>query len=197
MIYGQTLLSLAFLVVFILMGRQAVAAGPKEQIQQTLERVVTIVNASASGNDERRVLLREALMPSFDFVEMAKRSLGKHWNNVPGRHEEFVALFTDFLGNSYLGQIAAYKDEKIVFVRERMDEGNAQVDTKVVPAKGEPITLTYRLHQVGGQWKIYDVVIEQISLVGNFRSQFNRVLTSGSFDDLIKLLKEKSARQGS
>lgn len=197
MVFNKILLSLGLLLVFTFLGRQALAGTLTEQIQETIQRVVTIVNAPINGEAEKRVLLREALLPCFDFLEMAKRTLGKHWNNVPGRQEEFVVLFAEFLGNSYAGKIVSYKDEKIVFVRERMDKESAQVDTKVIPVKGEPITVNYRLHQVEGQWKIYDVLVEEISLVGNYRSQFNRILTSGSFDDLVKLLREKSLRQGS
>jgi phospholipid transport system substrate-binding protein len=182
-----------FLVLVLSLGvAQAHAQTPTQQIQQTLQQVITVVaSAPASGAVERRKALHEALVPRFDFFEMAKRSLGKHWNNIPDRREEFVEAFAEFLGNSYIGKISTYKDEKILFVRESMDKDLAQVDTQVVPSKGEPLSVNYRLHRVRGEWKIYDVVVEDISLVTNYRSQFNRIITRGSFEDLLRRMKEK------
>jgi phospholipid transport system substrate-binding protein len=188
-------LSFGVSLFLITIAGEAKAGGPREQIQDTIERVVSIVSDGTSrGEGERREQLRQTLSPRFDFVEMAKRALGKHWDKVPERQQEFVAAFADFLGNSYVGKIVSYKDEKIVFVRESIDKDNAQVDTQVIPIKGEPFAIAYRLHRLQGDWKIYDVVVENISLVNNYRSQFNRILSSGSFDDLMKLLKEKASR---
>jgi phospholipid transport system substrate-binding protein len=190
-------LFLALSVFFVVAHGKALAGTPAEQIQETIQRVVTIVSDGATRSQaERREQLREALLPRFDFAEMAKRALGKHWQNVPERQQEFVAAFADFLGNSYVGKIVSYKDEKIIFVRESIDKDNAQVDTQVIPVKGEPFPVVYRLHRPQGDWKIYDVVVDNISIVTNYRSQFNRILTSGSFDDLMKLLHEKGSKQG-
>ena len=181
-----------FVAVLSLGVAQARAQTPTQQIQQTLQQVTTVVTrAPGSSAVERRKALHDALVPRFDFFEMAKRSLGKHWNTIPDRQEEFVAVFAEFLGNSYIGKISSYKDEKILFVRESMDKELAEVDTQVVPSKGEALSVNYRLHRVGGEWKIYDVVVENISLVTNYRSQFNRIITRGSFDDLLKRMKEK------
>ena len=83
-------------------------------------------------------------------------------------------------------------NEKVLFVHESIEKNSAQVDTKIVPGKGEPTSVNYRLHRVGGQWTIYDVVVEDVSIIGNYRSQFNRILTRGSFDDLLNRLKEKN-----
>lgn len=190
-------LFLGLLLGLWLSGKEVLADTPTEQIQETIKQVLMIVSASAAASDvERREALRGALMPRFDFLEMAKRSLGKHWNRVSARQEEFVAAFAGFLGNSYVGQIGSYKDEKIQFVREWTEKEFAEVDTKVVPSKGEPVSVNYRLHRVQGNWKIYDVVIEQISLVNNYRSQFNRILANGSFDDLLNQLKQKGSQRG-
>jgi phospholipid transport system substrate-binding protein len=197
MTQSKTLLLSAFLLFFAFVNSEALAVTPTEQIQETIQRVVAIVGDSTNRTEtEKREQLQAALVPHFDFVEMARRALGKHWSNFSGRQQEFVAAFADFLGNVYVGKIVAVKNEKIVFVRESIDKENAQVDSQIVPATGEPISVNYRLHRVNDEWKVYDVVVEQISLVSNYRSQFNRILTSGSFDDLMKLLKEKSSRQG-
>jgi phospholipid transport system substrate-binding protein len=168
------------------------AGTPVEQIQDTIQQVLAVVNNSSSQSEaERRGMLRDALMPRFDWVEMAKQALGKYWDSAPGRQHEFVAAFAEFLGNSYVGKIGSYKDEKILFVHESIEKNQAQVDTKIVPATGEPTFVNYRLRQVSGEWKIYDVVVEDISIVANYRSQFSRILAHGSFDDLMRRLKEK------
>lgn len=174
----------------------ALAISPTQQIQETIQQVLTVVNSSAAGSDTtRKQALRDSIIPRFDWVEMAKQALGKHWDAVPTRHDEFIAAFADFLGNSYVGKIGSYKDEKILFVQEVVKNNIAEVKTKIVPAKGEPTTVNYQLHLVQGDWKIYDVVVEDISLVVNYRSQFNRILAKGSFDDLLRQLKEKEQSQ--
>ena len=168
---------------------------PMEQLQETIQQAMLAMNGAGKLNDpERREKLRDTLMPRFDWFEMAKQTLGKHWSTVPNRQHEFVAVFTEFLGNSYIGKIGSYKDEKIVFVHESIEKNLAQVNTKIIPGKGEPTSVNYRLHRVEGEWKIYDVVVEDISVVANYRSQFNRILANGSFDDLIKRLKEKDSK---
>ncbi len=174
----------------------ALAISPTQQIQETIQQVLTVVNSSAAGSDTtRKQALRDSIIPRFDWVEMAKQALGKHWDTVPTRHDEFIAAFADFLGNSYVGKIGSYKDEKILFVQEVVKNNIAEVKTKIVPAKGEPTTVNYQLHLVQGDWKIYDVVVEDISLVVNYRSQFNRILAKGSFDDLLRQLKEREQSQ--
>jgi phospholipid transport system substrate-binding protein len=167
---------------------------PMAQLQETIQQVMLTVNGTDIRSDpELREKLREALMPRFDWFEMAKQALGKHWTAIPSRQHEFVAVFTEFLGNSYIGKIGSYKDEKIVFVHESIEKNLAQVNTRIIPGKGEPTSVNYRLHRVQEEWKIYDVVVEDISVVANYRSQFNRILANGSFDDLIKRLKEKDS----
>jgi len=164
---------------------------PTEQIQETVGQVMKVVSSTANTDEQRKEMLRKTLMPRFDWFEMARQALGKHWNIAVGREDEFVATFTEFLGNAYVGQISSYKDEKIVFVQESIEDNQAQVKTKIIPANGETTSVSYRLHRVGGDWKIYDVVVEDISLVVNYRSQFNRILAKGSFDDLLAQLREK------
>lgn len=184
-------LLLSLLLVFCAI-QEASATTPTEQIQQTIHQVLKLVNGSSVGADERRAMLRDTLMPRFDWPEMAKQALGKHWDSASGRHQEFVGAFAEFLGSAYLGTINSYKDEKILFMHESVQQNRAQVDTKIIPKKGEPTSVNYRLHRVQDEWKIYDVVVEDISLVGNYRSQFNRILATGSFDDLMSRLKSKN-----
>jgi phospholipid transport system substrate-binding protein len=176
----------------------AAAQTPGEQVQQTIQRVTDIVGSSStSGDSARRDAVKRLLTPRFDWNEMARQALGKHWPSSPAKQQEFIVTFTEFVGNSYIGQIGSYKDEKIIYVGERRDNDRAQVDTKVVPAKGDALTVNYRLHQVNGEWKIYDVVIADISLVHNYRSQFNRVLAKSSLDELLRQLKDKDSKDRS
>jgi phospholipid transport system substrate-binding protein len=170
----------------------AFASSPTEQIQETIQQVLTVVNNSAQGDEpDRKRQLRETLMPRFDWTEMAKQTLGKHWDAAAARQGEFIAALSEFLGSSYAGKIGSYKDEKIIYLTEAVDNDQAQVKTKIVSSKGEPTAVTYQLHRVQGEWKIYDVVVEDISLVVNYRSQFSRILAKGGFDDLLRQLKEK------
>jgi phospholipid transport system substrate-binding protein len=183
-----------FLFLSMLASPPAFAMTPAEQLQGTIQQVLSVVQNAAHSEQRRQEMLRETLMPMFDWPEMAKQSLGKHWNLAAGREHEFVSAFADFLGNSYVGTIASYKDEKIQFVREAVEKDRAQVNTVIVPNQGDATAVNYRLHRVGGEWKIYDVVVEDISLVVNFRSQFSRILAKGSLDDLLKQLKDKENR---
>ena len=172
------------------------ASSPTQQIQETIQQVLTVANSpSAASESTRKQALRDSIKPLFDWAEMAKQALGKHWDAVPARHNEFIAAFADFLGNSYVGKIGSYKDEKILFVQETVTNNVAEVKTKIVPSKGEPTSVNYQLHQVQGDWKIYDVIVEDISLVVNYRSQFSRILAKGSFDDLLRQLKAKEQSQ--
>ena len=194
---GYRLLKMGLITAAFCMGHVAVSAAetPSEQVKKTVGRVIEILQEAGNNGDVRKVekkqRVRQILLPRFDFAEMAKRSLGNHWRGQNGRQEEFVSVFTDFVENSYMGTLESYKGEKIVYLRERVDQNLAQVDTQIIPTKGEPIPVNYKLHLVGGDWKIYDVVIENISLVNNFRSQFNRILTAAPFDELLKKMRQK------
>jgi phospholipid transport system substrate-binding protein len=191
----RSILLIAWLIfVSWLAPMPAFATTPTEQIQETIQQVLSVVKNPANSHEQRKEMLRETLMPRFDWLEMARQTLGKHWSVAAGRENEFVGAFAEFLGNSYVGSIVSYKDQKILFVQESIESNRAQVKTKIVPDKGEATTVNYRLHRVQGEWKIYDVVVEDISLVFNYRAQFNRILAKGSFDDLLKQLREKEFR---
>ena len=173
----------------------AIAHSPTEQIQQTLQQVTNIVANPANAEGQRKELLRETLMPRFDWLEMSKQSLGKNWRHASGREREFVSAFADFLGNAYIGQIGSYRNEKVLFLHESVDNNQAEVKTKIVSAKGETTAVNYRLHRIEDEWKIYDVVVEDISIIVNYRSQFSRIIAKGSFDDLMNQLREKELRR--
>jgi phospholipid transport system substrate-binding protein len=170
------------------------ANSPTDELQQTIQQVAKVVADTANGDDRRKALLRETLLPRFDWLEMSKQVLGKHWSHASGRETEFVSAFADFLGNAYIGQIGSYRNEKVLFVQESIENHQAQVKTKIVSDKGEPTSVNYRLHRIEGEWKIYDVIVEDISIVVNYRAQFNRILAKGSLDDLLVQLRRKDLR---
>jgi phospholipid transport system substrate-binding protein len=174
-----------------------VAGAPGDQVRQTVDKLLTTLNdpqlKGEQKKNERRQKLKEVLYQRFDFTEMAKRSLGAEWRRrTPQEQKEFVSLFTDLLERSYLDKIEAYSGEKVLYLKEREDGNYAEVETKIVDKNGQEYSLDYRLHKVNGDWRVYDVVIEDVSLVGNYRSQFSRVLAKSSFDELLKTMKEKT-----
>ena len=173
------------------------AGVPTEQVRQTADRVLSVLQdsrlKSADRQKERREQLRQIIGSRFDFGEMAKRSLGSNWQKANNEDQrQFVELFTELLEKSYADQIESYNGEKIVYGRENVSQDQADVDTKIVTKKGEEIAVTYKLRSAAGDWKVYDVVIENVSLVNNFRSQFNRILANASFAELLKKLQSKS-----
>ena len=123
---------------------------------------------------------------------MSKRALGAHWRRrTPAEQEEFVVVFRDFLERIYSDKIDLYGGEKVLFGRETIDTDFAQVETTIISLKGEEIAVVYKLRRENGKWKVYDAVVENISLINNYRSQFDRVISSASYDELLKRLREK------
>jgi phospholipid transport system substrate-binding protein len=177
------------------------ASAPGEQIKATVDRVMEILkDPKLQGDDkktERREKLRQVVLPRFDFAEMGKRALGNNWNRYPEKQQEFVAAFKQLLEESYADQIQAAKGDKVVYLNERTDKNYSEVDTKVISSKGEETPMTYKLHSVDSDWKVYDIVVENVSIVNNYRSQFNRILSNASLDELIKRIKEKRFEKSS
>ncbi len=184
----------AVIFVTLTSATLAEAQTPGQQVRETIQRVTAIAGSSTAGESERHDALKRLILPRFDWNEMARQTLGSHWPAASEKQRDFVVTFTEFVGNAYLGQIGAYHNEKVVYLGERRENNHAQVDTKLEPANGEPISVSYRLHQVDGEWKIYDVFISDISLVHNYRAQFNRMLRKGSFEELLRQLKEKDTK---
>ncbi|HEX9444658.1 MAG TPA: ABC transporter substrate-binding protein, partial [Candidatus Binatia bacterium] len=132
----------------------------------------------------------------FDFAEMAQRSLGPHWQARTFRERsDFVKVFSGLLADAYLDQIEFYAGDRFAYLRESRDGEFAEVDTKVMGVKGDELAINYKLRARSGDWKVYDLVIENVSVVHNYRSQFNRVLSGASFGDLLKKLRETRTHQ--
>jgi phospholipid transport system substrate-binding protein len=185
------------LMIFAALSGQAAAGLPTDQIKTTVDKALTVLRdptlKPAAKVNDRRDQLKQILFARFDFTEMAKRALGSHWRRrTPQEQEEFVRLFTEVLEHAYADIIESYTDEKIVYVNERVDGPYADVGSKISTAKGEEYSINYKAHLVSNEWKVYDVVAENVSLVNNYRSQFNRVISHSSYEDLISRLKNKS-----
>jgi len=165
-------------------------------VKKTVDQVVSIVSnpelKKPQNEAKRRAALKSAISVIFDYGEMAKRSLGVHWKGrSKAEQKEFVDLFATLLENSYASKIESYENEKIVYDKETIDGDYAEVKSRVVTAKRDEFTLDYRLLKEGNRWMVYDVVIEGVSLVSNYRSQFNKIITSQRYGELVKKLKAK------
>ena len=187
-----------FLFLVLSLSSVGAHAGlPTDQIKSTVEKALVVLNdprlKPPAKLKERRDQLRQILFTRFDFTEMAKRALGSNWRRrTPQEQEEFVRLFTDVLERTYAEIIESYTDEKIVYVNERIDGTYADVGSKILTSKGEEYSINYKAHLISNEWKVYDVVAENISLVNNYRSQFNRVIANASYEELVRRLRDKS-----
>jgi phospholipid transport system substrate-binding protein len=174
---------------------------PKEQIQTTIDNIINILKEPKyKGKDKtqkRRDALREEISKVFDFEEMSKRSLGIYWRErTPQEKKEFVELFKDLLERSYIEKIEAYTDEKIIYYDEKIEDNKyAEVKTKIVTTDKKEIPMDYKLYFNGKGWKVYDIALEGVSLVSNYRSQFSKIIRSHSYQELVKRMKSKQQEE--
>jgi phospholipid transport system substrate-binding protein len=183
---------------FLLSIPFAVQAGePMAQLSASINEFVTIMSNTsvaelrATGLPEKA---RQLVFARFDFSEMTKRSLGAHWKSMDQREQrEFIAAFTQRLLVFYGKSVRSTGNEKIEFTREVRDGQQASVESKVISSNGDQTPIDYRLHDVNGQWMVYDVVIDNVSLVNNYRSQFERVIAKSSVQDLLRRMKNQDS----
>ena len=183
-------------VLAILGARESAAGVPTDQLKGAVDRVVKLIeDPSYSGADkvaERRVAVRKIAEDIFDFNEIARRALARHWQPLTEKQRaEFVSLFSDLLERSYMSKIELYGGEKIQYTGERTDGDNASVTTRIVTKNGTEVPIDYRLLKKGERWLVYDVNIEGVSLVSNYRTQFNKIIQTASFDELLQKLRSK------
>jgi phospholipid transport system substrate-binding protein len=191
--------SLMTMTAVLLLGLTASAAAAltptetvKSRVDQALQSLSQTPNPTAEASERRRADIRRAADTLFDFPDMSRRALGRHWTDrTPVEREEFTRLFTDLIAQTYIGKIDRYAGESIAYVGERVDGDEATVRSQVVTAKGSQIPVEYRLHRVNDGWTAYDVLIENVSLVGTYRSQFDRIIKAESFANLLRRLREK------
>jgi phospholipid transport system substrate-binding protein len=182
-------------MLFLTFAPNAVAESAKEQLEGTIDRVIEVLRTIRSAEDieKNRSSLRQILLTRFDFAAMAQKSLGNRWKDLNGKEEEFVSAFTDFVEHSYMSTLGSYRGEKVVYDRDQTDGESAEVDTQVIGGRGTPIKIEYKLHLTDGEWKVYDAVIDDVSLVRNYRSQFARILQTASLEELIQNLRAKAS----
>ena len=190
--------SFLFATVVALLASVGVAwaASPTETVQTAIQRVFAgngAVQAKAASMEERRTQIRQAAESLFDFKEMARRSLGERFDGLsPADQTEFVRLFTNLIAASYLGKIEAYAGEPIRYVGERVDGVEASVNSRLVTAKGSQVDVAYRLYHAEDRWAVYDVTVDGVSLVDNYKTQFSRLIQRSSFAELLKTLRQKA-----
>jgi phospholipid transport system substrate-binding protein len=165
-----------------------------DPLRATVEHMMAIMQngqPEAGGHTAERNALRNLFLDSFDVTEMAKRSLGSNWKRrTPTERSGFVRLFTDVVENTYLHVMKPHVGEKFVYLRETRDGEFAEVMAKIVCRKGPEFPISYKMRVGKETWKIYDVVIENVSLVNNYRSQFHRMLAIAPFEELVGRIQE-------
>ena len=158
----------------------------------SLQQVLTDPKLAGDQHSfQRRKLVRAVLQQLFDFQEMSQRSLGANARRYKDRLGEFTPLFVDFLEHSYMGTLEKNGDAKIQYVREILDGENVRINTRVRLKDGNEYSVDYKFYSSPAGWRVYDLIVEGISLVNNYRSQFERVLNKKSFDALLQDLREK------
>lgn len=183
-------------VLALLVARDAVAGVPTDQLRGSIDLVLKIVTdpelKKEARTAERRRRIRAVVNQIFDFTEISQRSLGRHWQaRTPAEREQFIALFGDLLENAYITKIESYSGEKIQYPGDVIDGDLALVKTRIVTKQETEIPVDYRMFLNGGRWAVYDVSIEGISLIGNYRTQFNAVIQRSGYPDLVAKLKAK------
>ena len=191
----------AAIAIVLCQGRFAIPAraddanAPMTVVQNTVNQALEVLRDKSSPLPQRQEKLRQIVAQSFDFTQMAKSALGYHWKTLnPQQQQEFTNVFISFIEDSYLSKLNDYRGQQVQFVKATQDGADyAQVNTNIVREGKDPIHLDFRLMSESGAWKIYDVTVDAISIIANYRNQFNRVMNNQGYDMLIKDLKEKQA----
>ena len=195
------MLALAITAVVLTSGGPAWAGAPTDQLRDRVDRVLRVLEDPALKQEarvvERRAAIRTMAQEIFDFRELSQRALARHWQaRTPAERDEFVQLFADLLERSYIGKIEMYSGgDRIQYTSETAEGDQATVRTRIVTKAGTEIPVDYRLHRVGDRWLVYDVAIEGVSLVANYRAQFNRIIQRSSYKGLVEQLTARQASQ--
>src|SRR5207248_2940836 len=190
-------------VLLGLFGR-ASAGAPTDTVRDYTDAVVKTLEDNSLKAADRRAAVRKLATEAFDVQETARRALGPHWQQrTPAEREEFVQLFADLLERTYINKIDFYGGEKLKFTDEKIDGDIATVRGTVTTKQGTDVLVQARMHKRGERWLIYDIAIENISLISNYRAQFDRIIRTSSYGDLVKrlrnqgeFLQEKERRAG-
>jgi len=177
------------------------AGAPTDQIKGTIDQVIRTVEDPALKQpamaEQRRAAIRKQAETLFDFTETAKRALGRHWPELSDvQQREFASLFTDLLERSYINRIEQYGGERIVYSGDSIEGDTATVRTKFITKQGTEIPVDYRLLRRGDRWLAYDVFVEGISLVSNYRTQFDRIMRTASYPELVRRMRANQSEFG-
>lgn len=188
-------LPLAF-VVGLLAPPDAGAGLPTDQLRAQIDRVIKTVEDPELKTEakaaERRAAIRKIAYETFDFPEMAQRALARHWRvRTPAEREEFVKLFANLLERAYVSRIEDYGGERIAYNGDTIEGEIALVKTKITTKQGTDVPVDYRMLKRSDRWLVYDVVIEGVSLIGNYRTQFNKIIQTSSYQALVDRMKSK------
>jgi phospholipid transport system substrate-binding protein len=192
-------IGIALLALWAGCGLGPVWAGvPTEMVKGTTDKIIAIVSDPAlkdpAKEKERRGQIRKAVDEMCDWQEMSRRSLGRYWAQRSEKEKkEFIQLFGQLLERTYIDKVEGYSGEKVIYTGERVDGDYAEVEVKIVTKKNTEIPVVYKLRSRDQRWWAYDMVIEGVSLVNNYRTQFSDILAKSSFEGLMKKLREKSA----
>lgn len=170
------------------------AGAPTEQLKASVEKVIRVLEDPAlrleARAKERRAAIRKEAEGVFDFSETARRALGRHWQTLGEKDRaEFTGLFTDLIERAYISKIERYSGERITFTGEAVEGGLATVRTRFVSKQGTEIPVDYRMQQRGDRWLVYDVSVEGVSLINNYRTQFDKIIQTSSYAELVRKLK--------
>jgi phospholipid transport system substrate-binding protein len=170
------------------------AGAPTDQLKSSVEQIIKVLEDPAlkaeSRAADRRAAIRKEAEGVFDFGETAKRALGRHWQNLSEKdRQEFTGLFADLIERAYISKIERYSGEKIAYTGEAVDSGLATVRTRFVTKQGTEVPIDYRMQQKGDRWLGYDVSIEGVSLINNYRTQFDKIIQTSSYAELVRKLK--------
>jgi phospholipid transport system substrate-binding protein len=199
MAYGGVVVSVLLSALLLVSSASTVQAGePQDRVRETVDAVLVVLQDKSmqgpENTEKRRQKMRQAVFQRFGFEEMAQRALGPYWpKRTPAEKKEFVALFGELLERSYVSKIESYTgDQTVLYTKETIDkDGYASVRTEIVNKRDLNAVVEYRLLQRGGNWQVYDVVIEGVSLVNNYRTQFHTIVSHESYDTLVKKMKLK------
>ena len=192
--------ALVLALALVLAAPPARAGAPTEQLKAQIDRVLKLIDDPALKDKpkDKRVAVRKIADDIFDFGETAKRALGRHWAaRTQAERDEFVQLFGDLLERSYISKIELYGGEKIQYMSDRIEDDQAAVLSKLVTKAGSDVPIEYRMLKKGDRWLVYDVIIEGVSLVANYRTQFNKIIQTSSYAELVKKMKSRQEEMGS
>lgn len=179
----------------------ALAGEPTDQFRERMDRVLRTLQDPALQGDgraaERRAAVRRVADDIFDFPETARRALAQHWTSrTPAEREEFVRLFADLFEDAYVSKIDLLSGDRVTYLGEATEGGTATIQTRIVTRQGSELPVGYRLLRRGDRWRVFDVLIDGISLIANYRSQFNKIIQTSSYQELVRRLKARRDEVG-